>query len=86
MVVRILLSFRVLYLEEIESDENGLAVMEFPNDIPGDSSGVLTIVAKVDDHNDYGTIVKSESINWGTKVDYSTTTYERSLFGDEAPL
>ncbi|MFY0626241.1 MAG: hypothetical protein JXR07_08105 [Reichenbachiella sp.] len=78
--------FSTLYLEEIESDENGLATMEFPNSIPGDSIGKLNIVAKVDDHRDYGTIIKTKPINWGTKVDYSNIPNERSLFGDEAPL
>jgi hypothetical protein len=43
-------------------------------------------VVFVEDHDDYGTITKSATINWGTLVDYSDHVIGRSLFGDEAPL
>jgi len=78
--------YSTLFLEKIETDEDGNSSFEFPNDIPGDSTGTINIVVFVEDHDDYGTITKSATINWGTLVDYSDHLIGRSLFGDEAPL
>lgn len=78
--------YSTLYLQKIETNEDGTGSMAFPDDIPGDSIGTIYVIVKVDDHDDYGTITKSAKINWGTLVDYSYTLNGRSLFGDEAPL
>ncbi len=75
-----------LYLEKIKTNEKGIASMEFPGDIPGDSIGIINVIVRLNEHDDYGTIVKSARTNWGTIVDYSNTSYGRSLFSDEAPL
>ncbi len=78
--------YNTLFLEEAETDEEGIASMEFPDNIPGDSSGMITVVVKLDEHDDYGTITKTADIDWGTAVDYSIASNDRSLFGDSAPL
>lgn len=78
--------YSTLYLQEIETNEEGIGKMEFPNDIPGDSIGAINVIIKIDDDDNYGTITKSEKVNWGTTVDYSDLLIGRSLFGDEAPL
>lgn len=75
-----------LYLEEIETDEDGIAEMHFPNDIPGDGTGKINVIVKVDDDKVYGTITKSIESDWGLVVDYSEHSNGRSLYGDEAPL
>ena len=76
----------VLYLAEVETDEDGIAEFEFPDDIPGDQDGKLTLVFRVLEDDDYGTVQARHEINWGTIVDYSNAGNGRSLFGDEAPL
>lgn len=76
----------VLFLETVETDKNGLAEFEFPDDIPGDQDGKLTIVLRVLEDRAFGTVSTRSDINWGTIVDYSITGNGRSLFGDEAPL
>jgi len=78
--------FSTLYLQKNETDDKGIVSMEFPNDIAGDSIGNITLIVKIDDHRDYGTITKSAKINWGMIVDYNSKSNARSLFGDEAPL
>lgn len=45
--------------------EEGSCLIEFPSDLPGDSLGNLHIIAKIDDSDDYGTLVKTETIPWG---------------------
>jgi hypothetical protein len=60
--------------------------MEFPDDIPGDSAGMLTIVARVVEHDHFGTATKTKSIDWGVPVSYEVKPLPRQLFTDEAPL
>jgi hypothetical protein len=78
--------YSVLPIDDIETDENGVGILEFPNDIPGDSIGMLTVVARIDEHDYFGTVTKSESIDWGIPVSYELKRMYRQLFTDEAPL
>lgn len=51
------------------SDSTGLSSAEFKRDsIPGDEKGNITLVAKVDDNDTYGTLVTEKSINWGAAI------------------
>jgi len=78
--------FSILPIGEIETDENGVAKLEFPNDIPGDSIGAVTAVARIEDHDDYGTVAQQGKINWGIPVSYALKPLPRKLWTDEAPL
>ncbi|MFY0653160.1 MAG: hypothetical protein JXQ96_14055 [Cyclobacteriaceae bacterium] len=78
--------YSALFLDEVETEEDGVGIFEFPNDIPGDSIGNLNVLARIDDHDDFGTVTQVSNVKWGTKVDYSIKSNGRSLFGDEAPL
>lgn len=75
-----------LYLEDITTDDEGIARFEFPDDIPGDSDGMITVVVKLEDDDDFGTVTKSKAVQWGVPLVYSDNSTERSLFGDSAPL
>ena len=78
--------YSILYLAKIETEDDGIGTMEFPNDIPGDSVGILNLVVKVTEDKKYGTVTKASQIDWGTTVDFSNKNGERSLFGEQAPL
>jgi hypothetical protein len=78
--------YSVLPLDRIETDENGTANLEFPDDIPGDSLGMLTVVAFMDDSDDYGSVTKRGQVAWGIPVDHKTDRFYRELWTDEAPL
>lgn len=45
--------------------EGGKASFEFPDDLPGDSLGNVTIVAKIKDSDLFGNVEKRKSIEWG---------------------
>ncbi len=77
--------YSTYFFEEVETDEDGMASVVFPDDIPGDDKGNVKVMVKIDEHDDYGTITKTADVNWGTIVDYSITSNGRSLFGDQAP-
>jgi len=76
----------VLPIDELETDEDGIGIIEFPDDIPGDAEGNITIVAKVDESDDYGTVSATSASNWGVPVNYELKALPRQLFTDEAPL
>lgn len=78
--------YSVLPIDEMETDEDGIATMEFPDDIPGDSAGMVTIVARIDEHDHFGTVTKAGSAKWGIPVSYELKPLPRQLFTDEAPL
>ena len=50
--------YSVLPLDEIETDEEGIAIMEFPDNLPGDANGNIVIVATVFESDDFGTVSK----------------------------
>jgi hypothetical protein len=50
------------------TDSDGMMILDFPDDIPGDEEGNLTILAKVQDHDDYGTLISARRISWGTTL------------------
>ena len=70
-----------------ETDEKGHFKVEFPNDLPGDSTGNLQVIVKVLDSDEYGTIEKIKDIQWGTIVSYEEE-HHRALWASagEAPL
>jgi len=78
--------YSILPIDAIETDENGIGTLEFPNDIPGDSIGMILIVATIDEHDYFGTVTKIEPIDWGIPVSYELKPLPRQLFTDEAPL
>lgn len=78
--------YSVLPLDDIETDEDGFAELEFPNDIPGDANGKITVVARIDDSDPFGTVEVKATAGWGTAVSYELQPLPRQLFTDEAPL
>ena len=78
--------YSILPLDDVETDENGIGVLEIPDDLPGDAEGNLTFVANIEDHDDFGTVTKSASNTWGLPVSYELEPLPRQLFSDEAPL
>lgn len=78
--------YSVLTIDDVETDEDGIGVLEFPNDIPGNADGNITVVAKVDESDDFGTVESVASQDWGVPVSYEVEPLPRQLFTDEAPL
>jgi len=67
LVVYIKRSFSLLPIsgDYCFTDDEGLAEVEFPKNMPGDDIGDLVIVSKLLDHEDYGNFELSEKANWG---------------------
>ena len=78
-------TFSLLNIGEEKTNENGEASMEFPVDMPGDTAGILTIVVKIEEHDDYGTIETKGEINWGKSISLDSKKH-RGLGDTDAPL
>jgi hypothetical protein len=91
-VVRRLMSDLTATEEEtFTTDEKGEASAEFTLSIPGDAQGNLTIGAKIDDHEVYGSLVSAKSAKWGVPLapdSFSKTFAKRTLWAtrDKTPL
>lgn len=67
------------------TDGNGIVEVEFPNDLPGDTKGDLTIVVKIIDSDLYNDLTLETTKNWGLMVEPSDSkTEERSLWAAAA--
>jgi hypothetical protein len=78
-------TFSLLKFGEKTTDETGRVDLPFPVNMPGDSAGVLTIVSKVIEHDDYGNIESQGQINWGIVVPLEKAKH-RGLGDTDAPL
>jgi len=60
-------SFGLLPLEgeNVTTDDNGESTIDFPTDLPGDASGNVVVIAKVEDDENLGTVEAAQTINWG---------------------
>lgn len=66
--------------------ENGRAELEFPTTIPGDSVGNLIIIARIEDHEIYGTIEIEKTKDWGVVRPNVLVENRRGLGDTDAPL
>ncbi|MEQ1553942.1 MAG: hypothetical protein ABL929_07185 [Ferruginibacter sp.] len=60
--------------ETFTTDETGVATATFNKDsLPGDAKGYLTLIAKIDQHDEIGNITQEKIIPWGkpSKIDNS---------------
>lgn len=60
-------TFSLLAVAEGTTDDNGILESVFPNDIIGDSLGNVTVVAKITEDDNYGTVETSSVVKWGLK-------------------
>ena len=78
-------TFSLLDFAEATTDKNGIAQVEFPVDMPGDTAGVLTIVVKLEEHKSYGTVESRSKMNWGIPIE-PVKEKQRGLGDTDAPL
>ena len=77
--------FSLLPIGEATLDESGSASVEFPSDLPGDKEGNITIIARIDDHPEFGTVEKKTILKWGSPSSYSIPAGHRALWTKTPP-
>lgn len=68
------------------TNEEGVFELSIPHDLPGDSIGTLNIYVKIEESDDFGTLVKTKKMKWGTLVSYDNNDEIRALWSDYTPL
>ena len=78
--------FSMQKIGEAKTDTFGIAAIDFPPDLPGDTAGRLKIVARLEDHSDFGNVEKYEIKNWGKKSSSKFLFTHRALWTAVAPV
>src|SRR6185312_5451099 len=71
------------------TDSTGSAQADFKRDsIPGDEKGNIVLVAKVDDNDNYGSLLQEMTVPWGSKFTGENAFAQRTLFAtrNKAPV
>ena len=66
-----------LYKISDEELHNGKCAIDFPVTLPGDSLGNLTIIAKIEENDDYGNVEASAVKDWGVVRDAAARDQSR---------
>ena len=75
--------------DAVSTDENGISSFNFPKDIPAESNGKLTVIAKVEDDDNFGSFEIKQDVDWGVIKAISTSeNTERSISAsrERAPI
>ena len=70
----------------VSTDEKGEATFAFPKNIPGDTAGVFSVVAKMEDNEQFGNVEKNAVTSWGTALSIDKDPFPRALWEPYAPL
>lgn len=70
----------------IATDNNGEAVFSYPQDIMGDRSGKITLIAKIVDNKLFGNVETKSEAPWGLVLPVETNPFPRALDMPKAPF
>ena len=77
--------FSFLPIGEATLDEAGNASIEFPSDLPGDIEGNITVIARFEEHPEFGNIEKRTTLKWGVPLTSYVHSSHRALWTKTAP-
>lgn len=77
--------FSLLKVADGSTGEDGTAEVEFPSGIPGDSIGKITVIARIEENEEYANVEKRSEIAWGIPVNYHIPKFQRALWTAVAP-
>lgn len=70
----------------ITTDGKGEASFAFPKNISGDTAGVLTVAARMEDNEHFGNLENKATESWGIVLPIIKDPFPRALFEPHAPL
>jgi len=79
-------TFKPLKVGEGASDDNGDLVIDFPSDLPGDNKGNITLIASVEDNEDYGNLEATAVVPWGIPLAEKASGIQRELWSPHPPV
>lgn len=66
------------------TDDDGKVAAEFPEGITRDAAGKVIVQARLEDHEEYGTIIQTFEVPWGEQAAVSGDGAQRTLWGSRA--
>jgi hypothetical protein len=63
----------------------GEAEVDFPDDVPGDEEGNLTVIGRFNDHWQFANVEKRADTNWGVPSSHEVAESHRALWTQIAP-
>jgi mono/diheme cytochrome c family protein len=80
--------FGTLQAGETKTNDKGYASFDFPKEIPGDSLGMLVVVARLDETSGYGSAEKTDTLKAGNPVKWVSLTDQRAMWNvrSKAPV
>ncbi|HEY4799833.1 MAG TPA: hypothetical protein VII99_12205 [Bacteroidia bacterium] len=64
-----------------KTDESGEASVNFPKGLPGDSTGNVTVIARLEDDEE---ILDQKDISWGKKVKYENEITQQAIWASRS--
>jgi hypothetical protein len=71
------------------TDENGKVTIDFPEDLPGDASGNIELIAGLEEDDNYGNVFVQSILPWGSDTLKHADTYDvRTMWSsrDKTPV
>jgi len=68
----------------VNTDEKGIAVYSYPKGIPGDTAGIITVVAMIEGNDTYGTVESKTTRDFGKIVPVDKDPFPRALWSPHA--
>jgi hypothetical protein len=78
--------FFPLKVGEGTTDATGEVSVEIPKNLPGDTKGNITLLAKIDENELYGNLEASVTQPWGARVSDQLKELPRSLWSPHPPI
>jgi hypothetical protein len=70
----------------INTDEKGEATFTYPKNMPGDSRGVVTVAARMEDNKRFANVETRVPTYWGTILAVEKDPFPRAMWEPYAPL
>jgi hypothetical protein len=77
--------FSLLPIGEVTLDDSGSGSLEFPGSLPGDKDGKVTVIARIEEHPEFGNVEKKSTLKWGLPPTYAVSPGHRALWTKTAP-
>lgn len=78
--------FSRLKIGDGTTDESGVAVIPFPDNLPGDAEAFVEITAEIEETDEYGNLVAEMRQPWGHPVSYAEEKLPRALWSPHPPI
>ena len=79
-------TFKPLKIGEITTDAEGSGTFEVPYGLPGDDKGNFTLIANIEENEQYGNIESKTIVPWGKPISSVQKELPRALWSSHPPI